>query len=116
MVRRDIGGWRGSGGEHVRAAHATPILPLVATAFRLYCFGIWAMRFQYSGEMFKSIEHFHQPDKAQCRDLAGPLAAAGGNASEAVVLAISIITRTRWGWVFGMGRPWDRFGWTSAGT
>jgi outer membrane protein assembly factor BamA len=61
-----------------------PILPLVGDSISFVLFWDMGNAFQYSGEMFKSIEHFHQPDKAQCRDLAGPLAAAGGNASEAV--------------------------------
>ena len=61
-----------------------PVLPLVGDSISFVLFWDMGNAFQYSGDMFKSIEHFHQPDKAQCRDLAGPLAAAGGNASEAV--------------------------------
>ena len=40
--------------------------------------------FEYPGNMFKSITHFHQPNSATCRNLAGPLAAAGGVAADAV--------------------------------
>ena len=61
-----------------------PALPLVGDSISFVMFWDMGNAFQYSGDMFKSIEHFHQPDKAKCRDLAGPLAAAGGNASEAV--------------------------------
>jgi outer membrane protein insertion porin family len=61
-----------------------PTLPLVGSSISFVLFWDMGNAFEYPGDMFKSIEHFHQPDKAQCRDLAGPLAAAGGNASEAV--------------------------------
>ncbi len=61
-----------------------PTLPLVGDSISFVLFWDMGNAFQYPGDMFKSIEHFHQPDKAECRNLAGPLAAAGGNASEAV--------------------------------
>ncbi|HSY34604.1 MAG TPA: POTRA domain-containing protein [Acidobacteriaceae bacterium] len=61
-----------------------PVLPLVGDSISFVLFWDMGNAFQYPSKMFSSIEHFHQPDKAQCRDLAGPLAAAGGNASEAV--------------------------------
>jgi outer membrane protein assembly factor BamA len=34
--------------------------------------------------MFKSIKNFHQPNQSTCRDLKDPLAAAGGQADNAV--------------------------------
>ncbi len=61
-----------------------PTLPLVGDSISFVLFWDMGNAFEYPSKMFNSIEHFHQPDKAQCRDLAGPLAAAGGNASEAV--------------------------------
>ncbi len=60
------------------------MLPLVGDSISFVLFWDMGNAFQYPGDMFKSIQHFHQPDKAKCRDLAGPLAEAGGNASEAV--------------------------------
>ncbi len=59
-------------------------LPLVGDSISFVLFHDMGNAFEYPGEMFKSIERFHQPDKAACRDLAGPLAAAGGVASNAV--------------------------------
>jgi len=59
-------------------------LPLVGNSISFVIFHDMGNAFEYPGEMFKSIEHFHQPDRTACRNLAGPLAAAGGVASNAV--------------------------------
>jgi outer membrane protein insertion porin family len=61
-----------------------PTLPLVGDSISFVLFHDMGNAFEYPGDMFKSIEHFHQPDKTECRDLAGPLAAAGGIAANAV--------------------------------
>ncbi len=61
-----------------------PTLPLVGDSISFVIFHDMGNAFEYPGDMFKSIEHFHQPDKAECRNLAGPLAAAGGVAANAV--------------------------------
>ncbi len=59
-------------------------LPLVGDSISFVLFHDMGNAFEYPGDMFKSIEHFHQPDRTACRDLTGPLAAAGGVASNAV--------------------------------
>jgi outer membrane protein assembly complex protein YaeT len=61
-----------------------PTLPLVGDSISFVLFHDMGNAFEYPGDMFKSITHFHQPDKAACRNLAGPLAAAGGVAANAV--------------------------------
>jgi outer membrane protein assembly complex protein YaeT len=61
-----------------------PTLPLVGDSISFVIFHDMGNAFEYPGDMFKSIAHFHQPDKAECRNLAGPLAAAGGVAANAV--------------------------------
>jgi outer membrane protein insertion porin family len=61
-----------------------PTLPLVGDSISFVIFHDMGNAFEYPGDMFKSITHFHQPDKAECRNLAGPLAAAGGVAANAV--------------------------------
>jgi outer membrane protein assembly complex protein YaeT len=61
-----------------------PTLPLVGDSISFVIFHDMGNAFEYPGDMFKSIEHFHQPDKTACRNLAGPLAAAGGVAADAV--------------------------------
>ena len=61
-----------------------PTLPLVGDSISFVLFHDMGNAFEYPGDMFKSIVHFHQPDKAECRNLAGPLAAAGGVAANAV--------------------------------
>jgi outer membrane protein assembly factor BamA len=61
-----------------------PTLPLVGDSISFVLFHDMGNAFEYPGDMFKSIVHFHQPDKAECRNLAGPLAAAGGIAANAV--------------------------------
>jgi outer membrane protein insertion porin family len=61
-----------------------PTLPLVGDSISFVLFHDMGNAFEYPGDMFKSIVHFHQPDKAECRNLAGPLAAANGVAANAV--------------------------------
>jgi outer membrane protein insertion porin family len=61
-----------------------PTLPLVGDSISFVLFHDMGNAFEYPGDMFKSFVHFHQPDKAECRNLAGPLAAAGGIAANAV--------------------------------
>jgi outer membrane protein assembly complex protein YaeT len=61
-----------------------PTLPLVGDSISFVIFHDMGNAFEYPGDMLKSIEHFHQPDKTECRNLAGPLAAAGGVAADAV--------------------------------
>jgi outer membrane protein assembly factor BamA len=61
-----------------------PTLPLVGDSISFVIFHDMGNAFEYPGDMFKSIEHFHQPNKSACRNLAGPLAAAGGVAANAV--------------------------------
>ena len=61
-----------------------PTLPLVGDSISFVIFHDMGNAFEYPGDMFKSITHFHQPDKAECRNLAGPLAAADGVAANAV--------------------------------
>ncbi|MGA8940623.1 MAG: POTRA domain-containing protein [Acidobacteriaceae bacterium] len=61
-----------------------PTLPLVGDSISFVLFHDMGNAFEYPGDMFKSIVHFHQPDKSECRNLAGPLAAAGGVAKDAV--------------------------------
>jgi outer membrane protein insertion porin family len=61
-----------------------PTLPLVGDSISFVLFHDMGNAFEYPGDMFKSIVHFHQPDKTECRNLAGPLAAAGGVAASAV--------------------------------
>jgi outer membrane protein assembly factor BamA len=62
----------------------SPTLPLVGDSISFVLFHDMGNAFEYPGDIFKSIEHFHQPDKTACRDLADPLAAAGGVAASAV--------------------------------
>lgn len=61
-----------------------PTLPLVGNSISFVLFHDMGNAFEYPGDMFKSIVHFHQPDKSECRNLAGPLAAANGVAANAV--------------------------------
>jgi outer membrane protein assembly factor BamA len=61
-----------------------PTLPLIGDSISFVIFHDMGNAFEYPGDMFKSITRFHQPDRAACRDLAGPLAAAGGVAANAV--------------------------------
>jgi outer membrane protein insertion porin family len=61
-----------------------PTLPLVGDTISFVIFHDMGNAFEFPGDMFKSITHFHQPDRTECRNLAGPLAAAGGVASDAV--------------------------------
>jgi outer membrane protein insertion porin family len=61
-----------------------PTLPLVGDSISFVIFHDMGNAFEYPGDMFKSIKRFHQPDRAACRNLAGPLAAAGGVAANAV--------------------------------
>jgi outer membrane protein assembly factor BamA len=61
-----------------------PTLPLIGDSISFVIFHDMGNAFEYPGDMFKSITRFHQPDRAACRDLAGPLAAAGGVAASAV--------------------------------
>jgi outer membrane protein insertion porin family len=61
-----------------------PTLPLVGDSISFVIFHDMGNAFEYPGDMFKSFVHFHQPDKQQCKNLAGPLAAAGGVAADAV--------------------------------
>jgi outer membrane protein insertion porin family len=61
-----------------------PTLPLVGDSISFVIFHDMGNAFEYPGDMFKSVTHFHQPDKTACRNLAGPLAAAGGVAADAV--------------------------------
>ncbi len=61
-----------------------PTLPVVGDSISLVVFHDMGNAFQYAGDMFTSIKNFHQPNQASCRDLADPLAAAGGIAANAV--------------------------------
>lgn len=61
-----------------------PTLPLVGDSISFVLFHDMGNAFEYPGDMFKSIVHFRQQDKTACRDLAGPIAAAGGVAANAV--------------------------------
>jgi outer membrane protein assembly complex protein YaeT len=61
-----------------------PTLPLVGDSISFVIFHDMGNAFQYAGDMFKSIKNYHQPNQQTCRDLADPLAAAGGVASNAV--------------------------------
>ncbi len=61
-----------------------PTLPLVGDSISFVLFHDMGNAFEYPGDMFKSIKHFRQQDKTACRDLAGPIAAAGGVAANAV--------------------------------
>jgi outer membrane protein assembly complex protein YaeT len=61
-----------------------PTLPLVGDSISFVIFHDMGNAFEYPGDMFKSITHFHQPDRTACRNLAGPLATAGGVAASAV--------------------------------
>jgi outer membrane protein assembly complex protein YaeT len=61
-----------------------PTLPLVGDSISFVIFHDMGNAFEYPGDMFKSIAHFHQPDRTACRNLASPLAAAGGVAADAV--------------------------------
>ncbi len=61
-----------------------PTLPLVGDSISFVIFHDMGNAFEYPGDMFKSITHFSQPNKASCRNLSAPLAAAGGVAANAV--------------------------------
>jgi outer membrane protein insertion porin family len=61
-----------------------PTLPFVGNSLSFVIFHDMGNVFEYPREMFSSIRHFHQPNQATCRNLAGPLAAAGGVADNAV--------------------------------
>jgi outer membrane protein assembly factor BamA len=61
-----------------------PTLPLVGDSVSFVIFHDMGNVFQYPGDMFKSIKNFHQPNQSTCRDLADPVAAAGGVAANAV--------------------------------
>ncbi len=61
-----------------------PTLPLVGDSIAFVLFHDMGNAFEYPGDMFKSIERFHQPDKTECRNLTGPLSAADGVAANAV--------------------------------
>ena len=49
-----------------------PTLPLVGDSISFVLFHDMGNAFEYPGDMFKSITHFHQPDKAECRNLTVP--------------------------------------------
>jgi len=61
-----------------------PTLPLVGDSISFVIFHDMGNAFQYASNMFTSIKNFHQSDRQDCMNLAGPLAAAGGVASNAV--------------------------------
>jgi outer membrane protein insertion porin family len=61
-----------------------PTLPYVGDSLSFVIFHDMGNVFEYPGDMFKSIKNFHQPNQAACRNLAGPLATAGGVADNAV--------------------------------
>jgi outer membrane protein insertion porin family len=61
-----------------------PTLPLVGDSISFVIFHDMGNAFEYPGDMLKSITHFHQPNRTTCRNLAGPLATAGGVAGSAV--------------------------------
>ncbi len=61
-----------------------PTLPYVGDSLSFVLFHDMGNVFEYPGDMFKSIRNFHQPNVSTCKNLAGPLAAAGGVAANAV--------------------------------
>jgi outer membrane protein insertion porin family len=61
-----------------------PTLPIVGDSVSFVIFHDMGNAFEYPGDMFKSFVHFHQPDKAACRNLLGPLLTAFGQAANAV--------------------------------
>jgi outer membrane protein insertion porin family len=61
-----------------------PTLPLVGDSVSFVIFHDMGNSFQYARDMFSSIQHFHQPDQASCRNLLGPLLAAYGQQANAV--------------------------------
>jgi outer membrane protein assembly complex protein YaeT len=61
-----------------------PTLPLVGDSISFVLFHDMGNSFQYARDMFSSIQHFHQPDQASCRNLLGPLLSAYGQAASAV--------------------------------
>jgi outer membrane protein assembly complex protein YaeT len=54
-----------------------PTLPLVGDSISFVIFHDMGNAFEYPGDMFKSIVHFHQPDKQACRNLTIPGVAPG---------------------------------------
>lgn len=61
-----------------------PTLPVVGDSVSFVIFHDMGNAFRYPGDMFTSFTHFHQPDKATCRNLLGPLLSAYGQAANAV--------------------------------
>ncbi len=61
-----------------------PTLPIFGTSLSFVIFHDMGNVFEYPRYMFSSIRNFHQPNESTCKNLAGPLAAAGGVAADAV--------------------------------
>jgi outer membrane protein insertion porin family len=61
-----------------------PTLPLVGDSISFVLFHDMGNVFLNANDMFKSVKNFSQPNKANCRNLLGPLLTAYGNAASAV--------------------------------
>lgn len=61
-----------------------PTLPYVGNSVSFVLFHDMGNAFEYPSKMFTSFLHFNQPHASTCKDLSGPLIAAGELASNAV--------------------------------